>query len=927
MKINLRKVIYVFILFVLCIIFSDYKTYADSEQTSDSITLKVAFYELDGFFEYDKNGQECGYGVDYLNELSKYKNIHFEYVPVDSWEAIGDMMASGEVDIRMPVTEPSTPSAKYSYTSEDILTSYHAIMTLKSRDDLYYEDNSTLSNLKVAVTENLIEKNGATDYLNSIGVYDNLVYYPEYNDCYQALINGDVDALISNIMDLTDDMKILSKFSIKNNYITMRKGDPAFATVNEAVISMKLTEPSFQSDLYAKYYPERSIEPFTKEESVYIQDVSQFTVAVNTDQNPVCYYNNDTASFEGIAVDAIKLLFHKIGIPVTFTAITTENAKDMITSGKADLILSGTSLDTDSKNFFTSDNVFDSLFKFTVITGTGEQLADNAIIGIPTASPSLENLLLQYNDDFRISCFDTNAEALDALKSGEINAFFNSEYVLDNLLENPRYDGFSMLSSPALEGEIGLCGYNNPLLLSIINKGITQVTSSEIDNLITKDTLFNWKDLSLSDRLYVYYPVFITALIFILLLALCFIYYTYKRYLYTKQIEQKSLELETANHAKTDFLSRMSHELRTPMNAILGMSALANDSNSLDESKSYVHQIQESSHYLLQIINDILDMSRIESSRIKLNYEVVDGPAFLQGIVDMIQPLADANQVNFHTEFQNAQTPWVEMDTIRSKQIYVNLLNNAIKFSPPGSTVSWIIKDTPVDSTHMRMVCTISDEGCGMSKEFLTHMYEPFEQERNPYSDRVAGTGLGLPIVKNLVTLMGGTITCHSELGKGTTFTINMIRKAPSSLPQVKEKNAINLDVLAGSHILLVEDNAINAKVAKKLLEKQDILVTWVTNGQLAVDTFSDEPAYTYDLILMDVRMPVMDGLEATRRIRAADKEDAKSIPILAMTADAFIEDRTRTIDAGMNEHLSKPIDPKVLYQELSRYLEKRSHI
>ena len=377
---------------------------------------------------------------------------------------------------------------------------------------------------------------------------------------------------------------------------------------------------------------------------------------------------------------------------------------------------------------------------------------------------------------------------------------------------------------------------------------------------------------------------------------------------------------EAATHAKTEFLSRMSHDIRTPMNAIIGLTHLAKDENDIKVIKDYLYNIESASNFLLGLINDILDMSKIENGDLKLKDDIFTREEFAESITTVINPLMDAKQINF--EFHMNGTPaCIRADKLRFNQIFFNLLSNASKFTPNGGTVEFLTEDLPAKDGLAGLRFTVRDNGCGMSPEFIPHMYDPFAQERSKLSDSTKGTGLGLPIVKSLVDAMGGTITVKTELGVGTEFVIDLYFPEASKDECTTNTDAERRENLSGAQILLVEDNEINTYVAKIILERVGCQVTIAKNGQEAIDVFNASELNHFDAILMDVRMPVMDGITATKHIRALNRADAAIVPIIAMTADAFEEQQKETIQAGMTYHLSKPIDPSLLYHVLATYL------
>ncbi len=317
-------------------------------------------------------------------------------------------------------------------------------------------------------------------------------------------------------------------------------------------------------------------------------------------------------------------------------------------------------------------------------------------------------------------------------------------------------------------------------------------------------------------------------------------------------------------------------------------------------------------------------MSRIESGKVDLNEEYVDSKAIFDSIETMIIPLAKEKNVTLDIDLGTSDAPYIKMDILRTKQVYLNLLNNAIKFSEPGGIVEWKIRYKRIDDDKMAMTCNIRDYGCGMSNEFQEHLFNPFEREHNKYSDERPGTGLGLAIVKNMIDMMGGSIVCHSKLDEGTEFEFKLVRELRDCPPEPSDINGgeDGFVTFENKRILLAEDNELNAYIAKNLLEKANMIVDVCVTGKKAVYQFAQAEEFCYDAILMDVRMPVMDGIQATKIIRGLNKADAKMVPIIAMTADAFTKDKEATMAAGMDAHLSKPIEPGVLFDTLRKYIK-----
>ena len=405
------------------------------------------------------------------------------------------------------------------------------------------------------------------------------------------------------------------------------------------------------------------------------------------------------------------------------------------------------------------------------------------------------------------------------------------------------------------------------------------------------------------------------------------------------EIEEKNIELnkalnaaKVANQSKTEFFSRMSHDLRTPMNVILGLSYLSENENDLEQMRDNMNKIQATGKYLLSIINDSLDYQKIEANGLKLEPEIIHTKEFIDSITDLAVQANKNKEVE--VQLKNVKVnedAYILVDPIRLKQIFVNLVSNAIKFTPTGGKVQIIVEviERKPKMVHDRI--TITDTGIGMSKEFLEQgIFKPFSQEHNSITSNYGGTGLGLSIVKQLIDLMGATIKVESELGEGSSFIVDidfeLVPKeiAERSLKAKEDKKTNPVQQLTGVKILLVEDHPLNAEIAIKLLTKMGCRVKWAENGQVGVDTFLKEKPDYFDLILMDIRMPVLNGLDAAKAIRKTDRSDAKTIPIIAMTANAYEDDVEASLAAGMNAHIAKPFDPQDLYEKIEEFLPQK---
>lgn len=384
-------------------------------------------------------------------------------------------------------------------------------------------------------------------------------------------------------------------------------------------------------------------------------------------------------------------------------------------------------------------------------------------------------------------------------------------------------------------------------------------------------------------------------------------------------IQRLADEARQANQAKTDFLSNMSHDIRTPINGIIGMTAIAKR-NITDAAKlkECLDKISVASNHLLSLINDILDMSRIEKGKTVIAHNPFNLRTLLDDCSTLISNQLEDQNVEFVRDYEDLEHVHLLGDEVHIRQVLINILGNSVKFTPDGGKISLSVKQMENRNGNVIVQFICSDTGIGMSKEFQKRIFLPFEQEEGGARSSHKGTGLGMPIAYNLMRMMGGRMKLQSELDKGTTFTLYLDFDIDMNAEQIQEEE--KKWELKGMKVLLTEDNAINREIVEEILGEEGILVTSVTDGQEAVDTFRDAVPGTFDVILMDVMMPVMNGLEAAKTIRALRREDAKTIPILAMTANAYEEDVRKTKEAGMDEHLSKPLDVSLMMETLMKY-------
>ena len=406
-----------------------------------------------------------------------------------------------------------------------------------------------------------------------------------------------------------------------------------------------------------------------------------------------------------------------------------------------------------------------------------------------------------------------------------------------------------------------------------------------------------------------------------------------------RKLRETAAEAEYANQAKTRFLSSMSHDIRTPMNAVIGMTDIARKyADNPAKVRACLDKVSLASNHLLTLVNDILDISKVESGNMVLNPAMFSIRNLKMNLVNIVLPQIREKKLKFTVDADDLPYECLIADELRLNQIFINLLNNAVKYTNPGGEIHLEMKEQPVpeDSSLVRLVCRISDTGIGMSEEFQKTMYNSFERATDSRINKIQGSGLGLAIAREMVELMNGTIECKSELGKGTEFTVTLVLPAVYTTATANSERKIQLDVseqdgaekdsdsVAGMKILVAEDNDLNWEIIQELLKEYGVFCDRAENGQKCVDMISEAEDGAYDMIFMDVQMPVMNGKEAAREIRKSTREYVRNITIVAITADAFAEDMKECMEAGMNVHISKPVDMKKVLDVLQRENKRR---
>lgn len=890
--------------------------------------LKVAFAQTPGISETDGNGKRKGLMVDFLNEIAKYTDWEYDYVDVDAPDLI-DRFIEGEFDL-MGGTLYNPGMEEFAGYPDLSCGSTKAVLFCRAHDTrLKSYDLDSLDGCTIGVYVQAQEKiRRLKEFLRINNLSCRLVYFTaadmsEDENLYVHLENGEVDLLLGNDLEECPQFRVVGEFDAQEHYIVTKAGDKELLKeLNKALEYIMDSDPDFIEETYKNNFGRvrKNELQLNQTELNYIENKKVITVAGLKDLHPLFCEGNEADHHNGIVPDLLKKISEMTGLE--FQIVYADNYQDairMVREGQADIL--GSFLDSSELAVdygFALTRPYVSLnciiAKNKSSNYPGENLRGGVLAGREIPPEISVGQVME---------FDSVYEGLKAVNQGKCDFVYGLSAAVEQAVQNHQFPNIIAVSTVNHSTDISLAVPKpvTPELLTILNKAVYSLSEEDKSAILDSNMVsFAPSALSIRDMIYANPIAAVGTLAVILfLIAAIFGLITWSR-VRTILMENELRKAEAENKARGEFLSRMSHEIRTPMNAIVGLSDLTSRQRDVPEPiKENLEKIRQSSDYLLSLINNILDMSRIENGMMTISQEDFSVRKIADELAGMIQVLAEQKKLSFSYRIE-AGHDWLQGDPVRLKQILLNLLSNAFKFTPEGGNVQLEVEGTETADGKISCRFAVRDTGTGIAPENQERIFGAFEQLGTSMS-KSQGTGLGLSISQKLVSLMGGELKIDSTPGQGTEFYFTLLFEEGKN--KEAQDSGRQTAGLAGVRVLLAEDNDLNAEIAIELLKTQGILTERAVNGQEAVDMFTNSVPGYYQAVLMDILMPVKGGLEAARDIRSCGRENAGTIPIIAMTANSFKEDVDAAMNAGMNAFIAKPVNSALLFEALEENILK----
>ena len=910
-------------------------------ETAPIKIIRVGSFE-DTFNYCNEKGARKGYGYELLQTLSGYTGWQFEYVTCD-WSDCFEKLKNDEIDIMGGISYTEDRAEEMLFSDEPMGEEKYYLYVDLSRADISASNFKTLNGKKVGVLMGTEPEVMLTEWEEKYGLKTQHVNISNNEDVKQKLANHEIDCFVSLEESLWAELGIstitrVGKSSIY--YVLNKDRSDLKEELDNAMRALDEAAPFYTADLCKKYFSLDYKPILTGEEKAWLRKHGAIRMGFLTSDRGVSTYDPATGEITGTITDYIQfatdclgnqeLEFHLVGYD------DKEAELNALKSGEIDMVF----------HFDQSPNLAEeyrvactnTTWTSNMMAVTNKQLSiENEVnrVAVPQNKISLTRYIAFYYPQWEIVDCDTQEDAIKLVKDGQADCFVTGISSEGNY--SKKY-GFYSVPLPNPANSCFAVNSGNRSLLSILNKTIKAMPANMLTSSLAmyksssrKVTLIDF----IKDNFFMVLLISSIAVAVVLLTILKLLQKARKAEAAARKAANDTQELnaklqvavenaESANRAKSTFLFNMSHDIRTPMNAIIGYADLA--SRHLDDPaklEKYMENIQVCGQNLLMLLNNVLDLARIENDKTEMEYSVSDVDKDFRNCVAMFQNQADSKGQTL-TVTAHLLYPYVYADIPHLTEVCTNLVSNAVKYTGAGGTIHCDVTQKPGKKEGWcDMVVTVADNGIGMSQEFQKHIFEPFERERTSTVSKVEGSGIGMGIVKKLVELMSGTVEVESKIGVGSKFTVTIpCRIASGDETQAKrETNPSDQKCLCGKRILLTEDNDLNAEIAVELLREEGCTVDRAKDGVECVDMLEKAANGTYQMILMDIQMPVMNGYDAAKKIRRMDDPQKAGIPIIAMTANAFSEDKQAALDVGMNDHIAKPINMNILVPTIQKYL------
>ena len=881
--------------------------------------VNVGWFLSPGIHDGTSEDSVSGYDYEYLQKIQSYTNWDLHYI-FGSFPECEQMLLDGEVDIIGYIGKTDERLKNFNFADLPSGTVNMYLICDKDNERLSFVDFDTFDGIKIANISSSYREQLLEDLSNDYGFNYTIENYDTIEELFEAVADGECDAaLVSDISEsLGDNFKIIYKSKTDNFYFVLNKNETALLNeLNNALQQISINNIDYNEELADKYFVKLNDilnVSYSEKDMDYLKTNPKIKVIVSENFSPYSYIDSDTDEFTGIIIDYFNLIGSKTGISFEYvTSSKYRSQEDALAQGAGDIIaMESDDFDRAEDNNYKLTHSYISdpigfIMKFnnqnpvkTIATIRGTYLPDN------------------FYKEYEIEYFDTLEEVLKQVVNDEVDAGYIYELAFEMVDQLPVYKNLRMTVTESFDMNMAVGGNVDVALYSILEKSIVNISDSELSDIVY-DNLAKRKYPSSLDSLKDNWAIMVLFVFLIFTLSVAIVILTKNNRLKVKNNEELQKALEKAkesDESKSLFLLSMSHDLRTPMNSIVGNSDLAlRDLDDKNNVKSSLLDIKASSGLLSNIIDELLDLSSLEQYEIALKNEAFDISKLVEDLMERTKLVAKQKGLTSSYDIKTDHDIVIG-DSKRLLRVFENIVNNSVIYSEKGN-INLSMVENNIDEFNSEYKVVISDTGIGMSKEQLDRIFEKFYTAKSTKTYKTGGLGIGLNIAKGILDKMNASVEIESELGSGTVFTCKIPLKIVNSEGKKEKKEEIILD-LSDKKLLLVEDIEINVKIMTKMLSKTSINVVVAHNGKEALDMFKADDSF--DIIFMDLQMPVMDGYEATRQIRAIDSDKAKSIPIIAVSANAFDKDIIRALNAGVNEHFAKPIGLDRMLELLKRY-------